>query len=103
MPDTETPLLRLLGVPTWVGPHSDIVFPAERPYQFLALLACRGVWTTRDELAELMWPDRSQASARGNMRTLLLRALNISPEIIIEQQSDRLASRSRPSRRGADG
>lgn len=90
MPEIKSPLLRLLGVPTWVGPQSDIVFPAERPYQFLAILACRGVWTSRDELAELMWPERSQAVARGNLRTLLLRALNISPEIVIEQQSDRL-------------
>ena len=56
-----------------------------------------------DLLKAAGWPDRSQASARGNMRTLLLRALDISPEIVIEQQSDRLASRSRPSRRGADG
>lgn len=90
MGEIKAPRLRVLGIPTWVGAHADIVFLAERPYQLLALLACRGVWMTRDELAEFMWPDRSQAVARGNLRTLLLRSLNLSPEFVIEQQADRL-------------
>ena len=77
-------------MPTWVSPQSHIVFLAVQPYRLLALLACRRGWATRDEFAELMWPGRSQAVARGNLRTLLLWALNISPEIVIEQQSDRL-------------
>lgn len=90
MSGDAAPRLRLLGVPTWRDESSDIVFRAERPYQLLAILACRGTWTTRDELAEFMWPERGQSGARGNLRTLLLRASGISPDIVIEQHADRL-------------
>lgn len=90
MSSEEVPKLCLFGVPTWAGARSPIVFAAERPHQLLTLLACRGGWTTRDELAELMWPERSQQGARGNLRTLLLRAQQVAPDIVVEQQADRL-------------
>ena len=69
---------------------SHVAFAAERPFQFLALLACRRDWVSREELAELLWPERSSQASRGNLRTLLLRAQKIAPGIEIEQQAGRL-------------
>jgi len=86
----EAPALRLFGVPTWTAAPAEVVFAAARPFQLLAVLACRRGWTAREEIAELLWPERSQRLARGNLRTLLLRAQKLAPGIVIEQQGDRL-------------
>jgi predicted ATPase/DNA-binding SARP family transcriptional activator len=72
---TSRPLLRLFGVPALRLPTGhDQVFVADRPHQLLALLACRGDWTARAELAEWLWSDRAAAAALSNLRKVLLLA-----------------------------
>ena len=84
--------LRLFGVPTLIdGPGIATVFTPERRYQLLAYLACHGGWVTRDELATLFWPDRSQSVARSNLRKVLLSVARMAPRVEgVEQQGDRL-------------
>ncbi|MBX3605941.1 MAG: tetratricopeptide repeat protein [Piscinibacter sp.] len=64
----------------------------ERRYRLLAYLALRGDWVGRDELAGLFWPERGQASARSNLRKLLLetRALAL-PEFESDVRAVRFA------------
>jgi len=90
MPVPDAPQLHLLGAPRWIEGSSEVAFAPERPFQFLALLACRRDWVGREEMAELLWPERSPQASRGNLRTLLLRAQKIAPGIVIEQQAGRL-------------
>lgn len=75
---TSQPMLRLFGVPTLrPAAGAAYVFVADRPHQLLALLACRGDWTSRAELAEWLWSDRPPAAALSNLRKVLLRAQHV--------------------------
>jgi predicted ATPase/DNA-binding SARP family transcriptional activator len=66
--------LRLWGVPQ-LASREVLVFGAERRFQLLAWLALRsGEWLARDEAAALLWPDHALASARRNLRKVLLDA-----------------------------
>lgn len=71
------PTLRLLGAPALVRAEGTVHFAADRPYQLLAFLACRGGWVGRDELASLLFPGRSLDVARSNLRAVLLRARRV--------------------------
>lgn len=66
--------LTLFGAPTCRIGSRAYPFRRERPYQLLAFLAARGDWVTRDQLAELLYPGRDNASARNNLRKVLLGA-----------------------------
>ena len=82
--------LRLLGVPAMVDAHHQRPLPPRRPYQLLAYLACRRTWVGRAELAEMFWPDRAEGAARGNLRTLLLRAKPWPGLEALELQAERV-------------
>ncbi len=70
--------LHLLGRVELVLGHSGdagaLRFLPERRFRLLAYLALRGEWVSRDELATLFWPDRTQEAARSNLRKLLQEA-----------------------------
>jgi DNA-binding SARP family transcriptional activator/tetratricopeptide (TPR) repeat protein len=89
------PPLLLFGVPSWNAEgRAPIGFVAERRFQLLALLACRGSWISRDELSELFWPERAGSVARSNLRKVLLLAQRViaaaEDKWPIEQQRDLL-------------
>lgn len=65
--------LLLLGPPRWSSAEGETPFLAERKFQLLAFLAHRADWISRQQLAELFWPDLDTASARRNLRKLLFR------------------------------
>jgi predicted ATPase/DNA-binding SARP family transcriptional activator len=81
----------LFGVPV-LQPRAgeELVFTTERPFQVLAYLACRGGWVTRDEVATWLWPERSQAVARSNLRKVLLLAQRLPIAPALESQGGRL-------------
>mgnify|MGYP000847639752 CR=1 FL=1 len=72
------PRVRLLGWPALLGPP-ERRWSAERRWRLAGRLALADDALHRDQLAELFWPDRSQAAARSNLRKLLmeLRALGL--------------------------
>ena len=88
-------MLHLLGRAELVRDHSDgagrrVRFLPERRFRLLAYLALRGDWVSRDELATLFWPDRTQEAARSNLRKLLqeARALDL-PQLESDRNSVR--------------
>jgi predicted ATPase/DNA-binding SARP family transcriptional activator len=68
--------LRLWGVPELVdGDRPPTRFVAERRFQLLAWLALQaGQSCTRDQAAALLWPAHDAASARRNLRKVILDA-----------------------------
>lgn len=73
--EPDPPPLRLFGVPTLrTAAGAEQVFVPERPQQLLALLACRGDWVARAELADWLWQDRRGDAALSNLRKVLLLA-----------------------------
>lgn len=66
--------LQLIGTPHLRCGGEAFRFTAERRYQLLALLGMsRGAWITRDRIAGLLWPSRSNEDARRNLRTVISR------------------------------
>ena len=63
--------LRLFGRPAVMHAGATTELPAERRSQLLVVLAVRGTWVTRSELASLLWPDRASALALTNVRKAL--------------------------------
>ncbi|TVR88820.1 MAG: hypothetical protein EA416_13080, partial [Trueperaceae bacterium] len=66
------PSVRLLGRPAvrdWEGEWE--AFPAGLRAGLLGYVACSRRWVGRDELVALFWPDRPEATARGNLRPML--------------------------------
>lgn len=84
------PKVRLFGVPVLdaEGPRPT-VFTADRPFQLLAYLASRRQWVRRDELADMLYPERDSGRARSNLRKVLLLADRIAGADI-ERQGDLL-------------
>ena len=83
------PTLALFGVPALTVNGVRIVFTNERPFQLLTYLACHRRWVRRDELAEMLYPERDTAHARGNLRKVLLLADRVAG-VEIERQGDLL-------------
>lgn len=83
------PRLRLLGAVELAGPV-PLRFQAERRFRLLTYLAVRRKWVSRDELAALFWPDRTQEAARSNLRKLVLEARSLGA---VPLQTDRHALR----------
>ena len=48
-----------------------LAFPTGLRAGVLGYLACSQRWVARDELVALFWPDRPEATARGNLRPML--------------------------------
>jgi DNA-binding SARP family transcriptional activator/predicted ATPase len=63
----------MLGAAALCDDRDVVDIAAQRPFQLLAYLACRGGWVDRGALAQLLWPDRSDEQARGNLRFTLTR------------------------------
>src|SRR6185503_18232799 len=54
--------------------HHDgqaVALKPDRRCQLLIVLAVRADWVSRDEVAALLWPERSNAEARNNLRKVL--------------------------------
>jgi DNA-binding SARP family transcriptional activator len=79
------------------GPRTDAPTPTPeiRPVKLetrttealLLYLACRGRAVSRDDLAELLWPERTQAQARANLRLALHRLRRqIDPFLLVTRQ-----------------
>lgn len=68
------PQMLVMGAAQLCGPGAP-VFAPERRYQMLGVLALRsGEWVARDELATLLWPERTGADARRNLRHVVFKA-----------------------------
>jgi len=70
--------VRLYGAPVLAFGGHRVPFTPERRFQLLALLAVSaGEWVTRDRIAGLLWPLRSNVEARGNLRTVISRLRDV--------------------------
>jgi predicted ATPase/DNA-binding SARP family transcriptional activator/Tfp pilus assembly protein PilF len=63
--------LVLLGRSQFAGTGFSAPLLAERRFQLLAYLAFCADWVPRDSLAGLLWPERGNSAARGNLRKVL--------------------------------
>lgn len=76
------PRLLLLGRPEFVGAAVPVAFAPERRFQLLALLAVQaGQWVSRDRLAALLWPERSNTEARRNLRHVVFKARDLAGDL----------------------
>lgn len=86
-----TPLaIRTLGeVMVAIGPTGpSIPFEARTVQALLLYLACQGRSVGRDQLAELLWPERSQEQGRANLRVALHRLRqHLAPYLLITRQT----------------
>lgn len=97
--DAETESLSILSIRTLGGAAVDVRpgfsanssplhFETRTTAALLLYLACQGRAVSRDGLAELLWPERSQAQARANLRLALHRLRRqIDPFLLITRQS----------------
>ncbi|MCA9839557.1 MAG: tetratricopeptide repeat protein [Trueperaceae bacterium] len=69
--------VQLLGMPRALLEPKSISFKADKRFQFLAYLAYKEDWVSRDELAYLFWPEIRNKDARHNLRQLLKRVRNL--------------------------
>lgn len=69
----SAPTLVLLDVPHLLQAGQRHDLPSNVPGHLLAYLALRGDWLTREALAALFWPDRSEPEAQHNLRVNLHR------------------------------
>lgn len=76
-------LVQLLGRPEVYLDEQRTLLTANQVDRFLAYLAYRGTWVSREELTFLFWPDQPDSAARRNLRKVLHRA---------RQQIDRIES-----------
>jgi DNA-binding SARP family transcriptional activator/tetratricopeptide (TPR) repeat protein len=80
--------VRLFGRPELDLDGRHRYLAANRVDQFLAYLAFRAAWVTRDELVFLFWSDRVDAVGRRNLRKLLHRVRQDA--VGIETEGDRV-------------
>ena len=65
--------LLLFGSPTMVDGGESFALPFERRAALVALLALRGSWVGRAELAATLWPEQGNKLAYTNLRKTLFR------------------------------
>jgi DNA-binding SARP family transcriptional activator len=63
--------LRLFGIPALAHGDSSEPLAPDRLGQMAIVLAARGAWTKRDQLAALLWPGLADDAARRNLRRLI--------------------------------
>jgi predicted ATPase len=80
----------LLGVPQALSPTGIVHFRADKRYQFLAYLAYKNDWVSRDELAHLFWSDVTTEVARHSLRQLIKRLKVLSLPRGLEIEHERL-------------
>ncbi len=82
--------LRLFGLPSFWLAGSETPLAPTRPGQLLAYLAVSATWQSRDDVAQLFWPDRDSKAAYGNLRNLLTKAHAAFPFAEIESSKHAL-------------
>lgn len=82
--------LRLIGTPTAQRVGDAIPLPFERRWQLLVLLALRGDWMRRSEVAACLWPEVTRALASTNLRKALFRLRDASWAETLEADGDLL-------------
>ncbi|MCC6193343.1 MAG: hypothetical protein IT518_02650 [Burkholderiales bacterium] len=84
------PRAYLFGTPALAAGAQRAPLPPERPYQLLAYLALRATWVTRDAAAALLWPERDTATARANLRFVLVQIRRLTHIAGFEARADAL-------------
>jgi predicted ATPase/DNA-binding SARP family transcriptional activator len=79
--------LQLLGSPVIEHGGALHALPFERRSQLLVLLALRRGWTTRAELAGLLWPEQESKLAFTNLRKTLFRLSALPWPVSLETQA----------------
>ena len=76
--------LALLGPPVVKRAGAPVTFDTRKAIALLALLAVTGREHTREQVADLLWPDADEAKARGSLRrTLSVAAAAVGPALAI--------------------
>ncbi|HEX4398166.1 MAG TPA: tetratricopeptide repeat protein [Trebonia sp.] len=76
--------LALLGPPVVKRDGAPVSFDTRKAIALLALLAVTGREHTREQVADLLWPDADEAKARGSLRrTLSVAAAAVGPALAI--------------------
>ena len=76
--------LALLGPPVVKRAGAQVTFDTRKAIALLALLAVTGREHTREQVADLLWPDADEAKARGSLRrTLSVAAAAVGPALAI--------------------
>jgi DNA-binding SARP family transcriptional activator/tetratricopeptide (TPR) repeat protein len=76
--------LALLGPPVVKRDGAPVTFDTRKAIALLALLAVTGREHTREQVADLLWPDADEAKARGSLRrTLSVAAAAVGPALAI--------------------
>ena len=76
--------LALLGPPVVKRAGALVTFDTRKAIALLALLAVTGREHTREQVADLLWPDADEAKARGSLRrTLSVAAAAVGPALAI--------------------
>ncbi len=80
--------IRLLGSPQAQSPTGLVSFRPDMRFQFLAFLAYKNDWVTRDALSYLFWSDVPTETARHNLRQLIkrLKVLSLPENLEIERE-----------------
>ncbi len=80
--------IRLLGTPEAQGPTGLVSFRADMRFQFLAFLAYKNDWVSRDALSYLFWSDVPTETSRHNLRQLIkrLKVLSLPENLEIERE-----------------
>lgn len=85
MEPAPSPLrLRLFGLPQVCLDASEFPLSPTRPIQLLLYLAAQDDWQSRDDLADLFWPDRFSKIGHSNLRNLLVKTAHAAPFARIE-------------------
>ena len=83
--------VRLLGRPAvWTEEGGWREFPPGSRAAALGYLAFARRWVGRDELVALFWPDRPEATARGNLRPLLAKLAREPLAVGLERETTRV-------------
>ena len=67
----DTYTIELLGSPVVRRQSTPVTFVRRKTLAVIVYLACTRRWISREELAELLWPERPQGRALGSLRTVL--------------------------------
>src|SRR5215472_6852466 len=87
--------LALLGPPVVRRAGTPVTFDTRKAIALLALLAVTGREHTREQVADLLWPDADETKARGSLRrTLSVAASAVGPALAITRTTVGLAPAS---------
>lgn len=90
MPIADAPRLLLLGPPLVVYRGEERAMGDGLPQRMLGYLALSGEWTSREHLAELLWPDAEPSRRLTNLRRVVGRLKELPWAVGVEQDRGRL-------------